>query len=110
VRWYHAYGVTIWSALPVVFLSPLAMSMFKVLENPLYVIPSMVVILLILLWTLSRMISGIAIVYDVRPINAIIGSIFVFGVLIVGVALYFESTYAISSSLRFAYDISRGLG
>ncbi len=110
VRWYHAYGVTIWSALPVVFLSPLAMSLFKVLENPLYVIPSMAVILLILLWSLSRMISGIAIVYDVRPLNAIIGSLFVLALLIGSVALYYESTFAISSSLRFAYDISRSLG
>jgi beta-glucuronidase len=110
VRWYHAYGVTVWSALPIVFLSPLAMSLFKVLENPLYVIPSMAVIILILLWTLSRMISGISIVYDVRPLNAIIGSLLVLGLLIGGISFYYESAFAISSSLKFALDISRGLG
>ena len=110
VRWYHAYGVTVWSTMPVVLLSPLAMSLFKIMENPLYIIPALAVILVILLWTLSRMISGTAIVYDVRPAKAFIGSIFVIALLVGGVALYYESVYAISSSLKFAYDISRSLG
>ncbi len=110
VRWYHAYGVSVWSAMPVVFLSPLAMSLFKVMENPVYIIPSMAVIFVILLWTLTRMISGIAIVYDISPLKAFIGSIFVLVVLFGGVALYYESTYATSSSLKFAYDIWRSLG
>jgi hypothetical protein len=110
VRWYHAYGVSVWSAMPVVFLSPLAMSLFKIMENPLYIIPAMAVILVVFMWTLTRMISGIAIVYDIRPLNAFIGSVFVLGILVAGVALYFESVYAISSSLKYAYDISRSLG
>jgi hypothetical protein len=110
VRWYHAYGVAVWSALPVVFLSPLAMSLFKVMENPLYIIPSLAVILVVFLWALSRMISGIAIVYDIRPVRAILGSIFILALLMGGVGLYYESAYAISSSLKFAYDLSRGLG
>ncbi len=110
VRWYHAYGVSVWSAMPLVFLSPLAMSLFKIMENPLYIIPSMAVILVVFLWTLARMISGIAIVYDIRPVNAFIGSIFVLGILVGGISLYYESVYAISSSLKYAYDISRSLG
>jgi hypothetical protein len=110
VRWYHAYGVSVWSAMPVVFLSPLAMSLFKIMENPLYIILSMAVILVVFLWTLTRIISGIAIVYDIRPLNAFIGSIFVLGILVGGIALYYESVYAISSSLKYAYDISRSLG
>lgn len=110
VRWYHAYGVAVWSALPMVFLSPLAMSLFKVMENPIYVIPSLAVILVVFLWTLSRMISGIAIVYDISSVKAITGSILVIGVLLGGVILYYESVYTISSSLKFVYDLSRSLG
>jgi hypothetical protein len=110
VRWYHAYGVAVWSAMPVVFLSPLAMSLFKIMENPLYIVPSLAVILVIFLWTLSRMISGTAIIYDIRPVKAFIGSILVLVLLLGGIALYYESVFAISSSLKFAYDLSRGLG
>ena len=110
VRWYHAYGVTVWSAMPVVFLSPLAMSLFKVMENPLYIIPSMALILVFLLWTLSRIISGIAIVYDISGAKAFIGSIVVLGLLLGGVAFYFESVFAINASIEFAYRLSRSLG
>ncbi len=110
VRWYHTYGVTIWSAMPIVFLSPLAMSLFKVMENPVYVIPSFAVILVIFLWTLSRMISGIAIVYDISPVKAVFGSILVIAILLGAGSFYYESMYAIRSSLKYAYDISRSLG
>ncbi len=110
VRWYHSYGVTVWSAMPIVFLSPLAMSLFKVMENPVYVIPSFAVILVLLLWTLSRMISGIAIVYDISSVKAVIGSLLVLAILAGGCWFYYESVYAIRSSLRYAYDISRSLG
>ena len=110
VRWYHAYGVSVWSAMPIVFLSPLAMSLFKVMENPVYIIPSMAVIAVVFLWTLSRMISGIAIVYDISAFRAYMGAIVVLVLLLGGLLLYYQSVYAISSSLKFAYDLSRSLG
>jgi len=110
VRWYHAYGVAVWSAMPIVFLSPLAMSLFKVMENPIYIIPSMAVILVIVLWSLSRMISGVAIVYDISPLKAFVGSILVLVLLLGGISMYYQSAYAIGSSLKFAYHLSRSLG
>jgi hypothetical protein len=110
IHWYHAYGVTVWSAMPIVFLSPVAMSLFKVMENPLYVLPSIAVILAFLVWTLLRMISGIAIVYDISPAKAYIGGVIVVALMAGGVFFYYESLYAISSSLKFAYDIVRSYG
>lgn len=110
IRWYHAYGVTVWSAMPIVFLSPVAMSLFKVMENPVYVIPSMALILVFLIWTLLRIISGIAIVYDISQAKTYVGGIIVIGLLVSGVFMYYESVYGISSTMKFAYDLARSLG
>lgn len=110
IFWFHAYGVTVWGALPIVFLSPVGMSLFKVMENPLYVVPSMIVIAVFLAWTIMRIVSGISIVYDISPAKAYLGALVVAVALLGGVFFYFESVYAITGSIKFAYDLARSFG
>ncbi|HTP13592.1 MAG TPA: glycoside hydrolase family 2 TIM barrel-domain containing protein, partial [Bacteroidota bacterium] len=110
IRWYHAYGVTVWSAMPVIFLSPVGMSLSKIMENPVYVLPSLAVVAVFLLWTLVRIISGIAVVYDISHAKTYIGSLVVIAILLGGVFLYYESTFDISASIKYAFDLSKSIG
>jgi hypothetical protein len=110
IRWYHAYGVIVWSAMPIVFLSPVGMSLSKIMENPVYVIPSLAVVVLFLLWAFLRIISGIAVVYDISPAKTYVGSFVLIGLLLGGIFFYYESSYDISASIKYAFDLARSLG
>jgi len=110
IRWYHAYGVTVWSAMPIVFLSPVGMSLSKIMENPVYVIPSLAVVAVFLLWTILRIISGIGVVYDISPAKTYVGIFVVMGLLLGGIFFYYESSYNITASVKYAFDLARSLG
>jgi len=110
ISWFHAYGVTVWGALPIVFLSAVGMILFKVMENPLYVVPSIILIAVFLGWAIMRIVSGISIVYDISSAKGHLGALVVAVVLLGGVFFYFESVYAIMGSIRFAYDLARSIG
>ena len=110
VRWFHAYSVPVWGALPIIFLSPVAMSLFKVMENPMYVIPSLVLIAIFLLWAAVRIFAGISVIYDISPAKSYIGGIVVGAVVLGAVYFYYDSAFAIGSYLRFAMNVTRSLG
>jgi hypothetical protein len=107
VTWFHAFSVTAWGAIPVVFLSPVAMSLFKVLESSLYVIPSMAVIVGFMIWTWIRVVSGIAVIYDVRSFRAYVGALLVCAFLAGVVLLLYESNFAFLAYAKLALNVVR---
>jgi Glycosyl hydrolases family 2, TIM barrel domain/Glycosyl hydrolases family 2, sugar binding domain/Glycosyl hydrolases family 2 len=110
VSWFHVYSISVWSAAPVIFLSPLAMSLFKIMENPSYVIPSLVLMLLFFFWTFLRMLKGISVIYDLVLVKTYIGGIFVCILFLGGLFFYYDSVYALSSYVKFILHLAQNLG
>jgi hypothetical protein len=110
VSWFHVFSVAVWSASPIIFLSPLAMSLFKIMENPSYVLPSIVVILLFFFWTFLRILKGISVIYDLVPAKTYAGG-FLIGILLLGgLFFYYDSVYALSSYVKFIIHLAQNLG
>jgi hypothetical protein len=110
VTWLHVYSVSVWGAAPIIFLSPLAMSLFKIMENPSYVLPSLVLIFLILFWTFLRVLKGISVLYDLSPVKTYVGGILVCIILLGGMFFYYDSVFALSSYLKFIIHLAQNLG
>lgn len=110
ISWYHSYAVSVWGAMPLVFLSPVAMSLFKVMENPLYVIPSSVVILAFLIWAFSRVLKGISVIYDLSSAKVYVGGVLVSALLLGGLFFYYDSIYALGSYFTLVVNVARSLG
>lgn len=110
VSWLHVYSVSVWGAAPIIFLSPLAMSLFKIMENPLYVLPSLVLILLFLSWTFLRVLKGISVMYDLNPMKTYVGGILMCIILLGVLFLYYDSVFALSSYLKFIVHLAQNLG
>ncbi len=96
VYFYHAFSITMWSMLPFVLLTPLAMIMFRLMETPFYVLPMFGLIGVIILWAAVRLLKGISIIYDVFP--AKVYALGVLALLLVSAALYTYLDYANSTS------------
>ncbi|MDH3252617.1 MAG: hypothetical protein OEM41_07480, partial [Ignavibacteria bacterium] len=103
---YHAYTITIWSAAPLLLLVPAGMILYRIMESPMYVLPSVLLPVLLLLWVFLRWMKGVAIVADVfRPKVYSLG--LVLAVTIVGVAFfYFDYRESISVFLSYLYDVT----
>ena len=110
VPWIHVYSVFVWGAAPIIFLSPLAMSLFKIMENPSYVIPSLILISLFLFWTFLRLLKGVSVLYDLNPVKTYISGILTCVILLGGLFLYYDSVFALSSYLKFIVHLAQNLG
>ena len=98
---YHSYSITVWSLLPVILLIPLSMIMFRIMDTSFYVLPSIGLIVLILLWSIVRLFKGISIIFDIPSIK-----VFAIGILIIIVAcaaMYGYLDYAYSTSIYFKF-------
>lgn len=82
---YHIYSIVIWSFVPTIVLMPLAMILFRIIENPIYLFASIIFIVLILLISLFRFFRGISIIFDVVPSKVI----FIGGTIIVLIVVVF---------------------
>lgn len=100
VTFYHGVAVAIWSMLPFIILLPVAMILHRILETPLYVIPSFVVIGLLVIWAMYRFFKGISVIFDLYPLKVFAAGIFI---IVCGVALaygYLDYTQSASMYLR----------
>lgn len=109
VSWLHIYSVSVWGAAPIIFLSPLVMSLFKIMENPSYVLPSLLLIFLVLFWAFLRVLKGISVMYDLSPVKMYVGGIFTCIILLCGLFIYYNSVFAISSYLKFIVHLAQNL-
>lgn len=103
----HAYTLTVWASVPFVFLSPLGMSLFKVMQAPFYVVPSFVVLFLFLFWVIVRGLKGISVIYDMSSVKAYIGGGLAAAALIVLFVVYYDSEFSLTAYLEFLYNVTR---
>ncbi len=93
---YHAFAVTMWSTPPMLVLLPVGMIIYRLLENPVYLAPTVLLTILLMVWTFLRFLKGLSIVMDVYPIK-----VYAFGILSVvgmlaGLYVYFDYTQSAS--------------
>ncbi|MBI2618645.1 MAG: beta galactosidase jelly roll domain-containing protein [Ignavibacteriales bacterium] len=109
IHWTHAFSLTVWASVPLVFLSPLGMSLFKILQTPFYVLPSLLILAVFLLWVVLRMLKGISVVFDLSPVKTYIGGSLAAGGLIALVVFYYDSQFSLIAYLEFLYHMTRSL-
>jgi hypothetical protein len=64
---YQAYTATIWSTTPLLAFIPIGMILYRVMEGPVYIASSLIIIGVFLFWVLVRLLKAVSIVYDVFP-------------------------------------------
>jgi hypothetical protein len=109
VYWYHAFAIAVWGSLPIVLLSPLAMALFKLLQSDFYVVPVFLLIAVLILWSFFRTLKGVSVIYDVSPLKAYAGGILVVLVVLGGLFIYYETSYALTAYIEYFIHIGRSL-
>lgn len=104
VYFYHTFSITVWSMLPFVFLIPLSMLTYRMMESELYVIPVFVFLALITLWVILRLLKGVSIIYDVAPWKVYAAGLLLVVILGCGFYGYFEYTQSASVYVRYLVD------
>jgi hypothetical protein len=107
VTWMHAFSVTAWSASPFIFLSPLGMSLFKVLESNLYLAACSTIVGLFGVWVMVRMLRGISVLFDVGAGKTYAIGLLIIIALILSVFLYLDGRYSLFDSGTFLINIAR---
>ena len=110
ISWFDMYSMTVWGSAPLIFLSPLAMCLFKVLQTPNYILPSFGIVLVFIVWTLTRLLKGISLIFEVRPHRAYIGGVVLMILVLGGIYLYYDSLYGLGSYIKFIVHLSDNLG
>jgi beta-galactosidase len=82
----------IWSFLPFTLLLPVELLLFKILVNGSFTIIILAVILFFGLWVLQRMLKGIYVIFDVRPLTVYFYSILFIILIACGVILKYQYT------------------
>jgi hypothetical protein len=109
VYWYHAFAIVVWGSMPIVLLSPVAMALFKILQSDLYGVPALVLIAAFLVWSFLRTLKGVAVIYDVSPLKAYSGGILVVLVVLGGLFVYYETTFALTATVEHLLHIGRSM-
>ncbi len=110
ISWFDMYSMTVWGSAPLIFLSPLAMCLFKVLQTPDYVLPSFGIVFIFFVWTLTRLLKGISVLFDIRPLKAYVGGAALMILVIGGIFLYYDSLYGLISYIKFIAHLANNLG
>ncbi len=107
---FHVYSVSVWGAAPLIFLSPLAMSLFKIMENPAYIVPSLAIVAAFLLWSIMRILKGLSVVFEANALRTYLGGLVLLLVTCGGIGAYYDSAYALGSYLSLILHLVRNLG
>lgn len=90
----NSYFAAIWSFLPFVLTTPLAIILYKILGNPVVAPYVYALLLLFVVWSLMRLIKGIYVIFDIRQGVVYFYSFVVFALVIGLILLYFHVTNA----------------
>lgn len=102
---FDAYSVSMWSVLPMIMLAPFGMVLYRLMDIPVLDVLSVLVYAVFHIWIVSRILKGIAIVFDVRPAFFYVGG---YLLIVAGLAwwlLSLDGAYNIFAYLRYFADI-----
>jgi hypothetical protein len=101
---YHAYTVTMWSTAPMLVLVPMGMILYRVLDSSVYFIPSVVLMAVLCAWVFLRLLKGMSIVMDVRPVKVYGAGILTVVAVCALVYGYYDYTQSAPMYLSFLYS------
>ena len=103
--WKRTIMVVTWGSAPILLLLPIAMVIFKMLNEAVYAIPAFVCIGVIILWSLLRILSGIAITYETKRATVFFCGILIACVLIGGIYVYYDQTMGFGAFTVYLYHL-----
>jgi hypothetical protein len=102
---FHAFCVTMWATPPLLALVPIGMILFRIMESEVYVIPSLIVVAVLLVWVLLRLLKGVSIILDVYVAKVYMVGFFSIAGILALAFFYVEYTQSASTYLTFMYNI-----
>ncbi len=94
----------VWSFLPLILLLPVELILFKLLTNGTYETVIFIFLILYFLWILQRILKGIYVVFDVRPLMVYLYSFAAIVLVVGGILLKYQLTsstyYYIVNSIK----------
>jgi len=101
---FHAYTVTMWSTGPLLILVPVGMVLYRVLDSSMYVIPVFALLVVLALWVLIRLLKGVSIISDVRPVKVYATGLLAVATLAAVIYVYYDYTQAVPMYLSFLHS------
>jgi hypothetical protein len=108
VYFFHVYSVSTWAGLPVVFLIPVGMVMYRVMESEAFVLPVILILVAIGVWVLIRLLKSISIIYDVVPLRVYTGGLVVLLGVLGLLLIYYNYTQSTLAYYRFFVNYIQG--
>ena len=102
---FDAYSTSMWSVLPMIVLAPFGMVLYRLMDIPVLDVLSMLVYAVFHIWIISRILKGVAIVFDVRPVFFYVGGYLLLGAGIAWWLFALNGEYDIFAYLRYFADI-----
>ncbi len=100
-----AFVIAVWACIPLVFLLPMTMGLYKLLAGQVYTQISLVMIVGILIWCLYRVLRGTSVIYDVRSTRIYLLGIAFMLLVATGIALYYNSSYATFAYVNYFFSV-----
>ncbi|MBI3189527.1 MAG: hypothetical protein HYZ33_02650, partial [Ignavibacteriales bacterium] len=82
-------------------LIPIAMVLYRLMENPVYIYAVVTVMFIISVWVFLRLLKGISIIYDIKPLKVYAGGILLLIACLLVVYGYFDYTQSTSIYLKY---------
>jgi hypothetical protein len=108
IRFMHAFTAVVWASAPFIILSPLGMSLFKILQTPFYVIPSFAVLLFFCVWVALRILKGISVILEQSAFRTYVTGLLLLAGFVGGFVTYYDSEYSLTAYMQFLYHVMSG--
>lgn len=100
-----AFVIAVWACLPLVFLLPLTMGLYKILSGNVYSVLSLSIILLVLIWCLYRILRGTSVIYDVRASRVYAVGLGLLLLMFISIALYYNTHYSTFTYIQYFFRV-----
>jgi len=84
----------VWAFLPVVFLLPFTMVLYRILETDMMSNYIFMFLVLYLIWTMQRLLKGVYVIFDLGSFRVYFYSLLIIFVIVGGILFYYQFTYA----------------
>ena len=110
VKFSQIYSIVTWGSAPVIFLSPLSMALFRILENTTLGQISLVIIILTIIWSTIRILKGVSVVFEYKPLKLYLIAFMAFCIIFAGLYLHYANFYGdVEAYIKFTGNMFRGV-